>query len=62
MLLKELIKKLKQYNQDADTFVMFNSVPFNFDISFSSKEDINKKDASYVYFYVYTPRSTDEIK
>jgi methyl coenzyme M reductase subunit D len=49
---KELIKKLKEYNGDAEVKVVAHCKSFPFSISYGSSEGVEKKNCDSISFYV----------
>lgn len=50
MKVKELIGKLKEYNQEAEVLVVRDNMSFDFDISYGTSEGTTKKTAEQVFF------------
>lgn len=49
---KELIKKLKEYNEDAEVKVVAHCKSFPFSLSYGSSEGVTKKNCDSISFYV----------
>lgn len=49
---KELIKKLKEYNENAEVKVVAHCKPFPFSISYGSSEGVTKKNCDSISLYV----------
>ena len=52
MKVKELIRKLVEYNQEADIRIIVNNSPRPFEISFGSSEGVTKEDCDNVSFLI----------
>jgi hypothetical protein len=52
MKLKELIKKLSEYNPEAKVNVISNNRPYEFSITYGNFEGCEKYNCDYVDFYV----------
>jgi hypothetical protein len=51
MKVKDLIEELKQYNQDADVFVISNYRDIGFTLAYGSSEGVVKENCETVSFY-----------
>lgn len=52
MKVKDLIKKLLDYNMDADVSVIAHCKPYDFSVSFGGDEGVEKHNTKDVSFYV----------
>ena len=52
MKVKEVIKQLKQYNQEAEVNVITDDMSHKFSLCFGSSEGVTKETAENVSFYV----------
>lgn len=61
MKVKDVIRELQNYNQEAEMSVIVNFKKYNFGLSFGSNEGVTRETANDVNFYVNELNGDDEI-
>lgn len=62
MKVKDAIKELLKYNQDADLSVVANNTPYDFSFAYGSSEGVTKKNCDSVSLYIEKANTNDKSR